>query len=171
MVAGTAGIRKSKRDMQTLKKEFTYIPNDILFAEVQAQIRKGKNVRLKVRGHSMLPLTRNNDEALLVPPTPQKIKKWMPVVARTEEMGIVLHRIVKIEGERITLLGDGNVGQFEHTTPEDIIAVVSHFYRGKRTLRTDTALMRLWSIMWYAVHPHRKRILKVAWNIKRIFKP
>ena len=94
-----------------------YIPNELFFAEVQAQIRQGKKVRIRVRGNSMLPFIRNNDEALLIPPTPEKIKKGTPIVAVTDELGIVLHRIYRIDGNRITLLGDGNIHQFEHTSP------------------------------------------------------
>lgn len=94
-----------------------YIPNELFFAEVQAQIRQGKKVKIRVRGNSMLPFIRNNDEALLIPPTPEKIRKGTPVVAQTDELGIVLHRIHRIDGNRITLLGDGNINQFEHTSP------------------------------------------------------
>ena len=92
------------------------IPNQLFFAEVQAQIRQGKKVKIRVRGNSMLPFIRNNDETLLIPPTPEKIRIGTPVVAQTDELGIVLHRIHRIEGSRITLLGDGNVNQFEHTS-------------------------------------------------------
>ena len=110
-----------------------YIPNELYFAEVQSHLQQGKKVKIKIRGNSMLPFIRNNDEALLISPTPEKVKKGTPVLARTSELGIVLHRIYNIEGNHITLLGDGNINQFEHTSPERIIATVSHYYRGKYT--------------------------------------
>ena len=146
-----------------------FIPNELFFAEVQAQIHQGKKVKIRVRGNSMLPFIRNNDEALLIPPTPDKIRKGTPVVAQTDELGIVLHRIHRIEGSRITLLGDGNVNQFEHTSPERIIAVVSHYYRGKHTLRTDSLGMRIVGRLWMAAHPWRRKVLTLAWRIKRTF--
>ena len=145
------------------------IPNQLFFAEVQAQIRQGKKVKIRVRGNSMLPFIRNNDETLLIPPTPEKIRIGTPVVAQTDELGIVLHRIHRIEGSRITLLGDGNVNQFEHTSPERIIAVVSHYYRGKHTLRTDSLGMRIVGRLWMAAHPWRRKVLTLAWRIKRSF--
>ena len=91
------------------------------------------------------------------------------MVAQTDELGIVLHRIHRIEGSRITLLGDGNVNQFEHTSPERIIAVVSHYYRGKHTLRTDSLGMRIVGRLWMAAHPWRRKVLTLAWKIKRAF--
>lgn len=144
-----------------------YIPNELFFAEVKAQIEQGKKVRIRVRGNSMLPFLRNNDEALLIPPTQEHIRKGTPVVAATDELGIVLHRIVKVEGERITLLGDGNIRQYEHTSPERIIAVVSHFYRGTHTLRTDSRMMRTAAWLWMHAHPWRRKVLTVAWKIKK----
>ncbi|MBE6272574.1 MAG: hypothetical protein E7097_01615 [Bacteroides sp.] len=146
-----------------------YIPNELFFAEVQAQIRQGKKVKIRVRGNSMLPFIRNNDEALLIPPTPEKIRKGTPVVAQTDELGIVLHRIHRIDGNRITLLGDGNINQFEHTSPERVIAVVSHYYRGKQTLRTDSLGMRIVGRLWMAAHPWRRKVLTLAWKVKRTF--
>lgn len=145
-----------------------YIPNELFFAEVQAQIRQRKKVRIRVRGNSMLPFIRNNDEALLIPPAPEHIKKGTPVVAQTDELGIVLHRIYRIEGNRITLLGDGNVNQFEHTSPDRVIAVVSHFYRGKHTLRTDSLGMKLVGRLWMAAHPWRRKVLTAVWKLKKL---
>ena len=145
-----------------------YIPNELFFAEVQAQIRQGKKVKIRVRGNSMLPFIRNNDEALLIPPTPEKIKKGTPIVAVTDELGIVLHRIYRIDGNRITLLGDGNIHQFEHTSPERVIATVSHYYRGKHTLRTDSWAMRMAGRLWMAAHPWRRKVLTAVWKLKRL---
>ena len=145
-----------------------YIPNQLFFAEVQAQIRQGKKVKIRVRGNSMLPFIRNNDEALLIPPTPEHIQKGTPVVALTDELGIVLHRIYHIEGNRITLLGDGNVNQFEHTSPDRIIATVSHYYRGKHTLKLDSWYMYLIGRLWMAAHPWRRKVLTLAWRIKGV---
>ena len=145
-----------------------YIPNQLFFAEVQAQIRQGKKVKIRVRGNSMLPFIRNNDEALLIPPTPEHIKKGTPVVAQTDELGIVLHRIYHIEGNRITLLGDGNVNQFEHTSPDRIIATVSHYYRSKHTLKLDSWYMYLIGRLWMAAHPWRRKVLTLAWRIKGV---
>lgn len=145
-----------------------YIPNQLFFAEVQAQIRQGKKVKIRVRGNSMLPFIRNNDEALLIPPTSEHIQKGTPVVALTDELGIVLHRIYHIEGNRITLLGDGNVNQFEHTSPDRIIATVSHYYRGKHTIKSNSWYMYLIGRLWMAAHPWRRKVLTLAWRIKGV---
>ena len=146
-----------------------YIPNELYFAEVQSHLQQGKKVKIKIRGNSMLPFIRNNDEAVLISPTPEKIKKGTPVLARTSELGIVLHRIYNIEGNHITLLGDGNINQFEHTSPERIIATVSHYYRGKYTFRTDSLMMRIIGLLWMAAHPWRRKVLIVVWRIKQLF--
>ena len=148
----------------------TSISNNRFFAEVDALIKQGRSVRLKARGNSMLPLLRSGDEVLLVPPTSDNVKLWMPVLAHTDEKGIVLHRIVKIDGAKITLAGDGNVIQFEHTVPERIIAVATHYYRGKKSLQTDTCAMRLFASLWYWALPCRRIVVKAGSKIKRFFR-
>ena len=144
------------------------IPNPLFFKEVKAQLDQGKKVKIRVRGSSMLPFLRDNDEALLIPPTTDKIKKGTPIIADTEELGIVLHRIYNIEDNRITLLGDGNTNQFEHTTIDKIIAIVSHFYRGKHTLRTDSLTMQIAGRIWMAAHPWRRYIVLLLWKLKHL---
>ena len=119
-------------------------------------------------GHQKFPFIRNNDEALLIPPSPGHIKKGTPVIAQTVEMGIVLHRIYNIKGNRITLLGDGNINQFEHTSPERVIAVVSQSYRGKYTLHLNNWYMRLAGHIWMAAHPWRRNVLVVGSKIKHL---
>ena len=148
----------------------TSISNNRFFAEVDALIKQGMSVRLKARGNSMQPLLRSGDEVLLVPPTSDNVKLWMPVLPHTDEKGIVLHRIVKIDGAKITLAGDGNVIQFEHTVPERIIAVATHYYRGKKSLQTDTRAMRLFASLWYWALPCRRIVVKAGSKIKRFFR-
>ncbi len=161
--------REKNRNIQMLS-ESIYIPNKLFFAEVETQIKQGKKVRIRVRGNSMLPFLHNGDEVLLQPTRPNDIHKGAIVVAFTDEIPVVLHRIAKIEGEKITLLGDGNTHQWEHTSPDRIIAKVTHCYRGEKSWQTASALYRLAGRLWLAMHPWRRNIILLAWRIKNILK-
>ena len=139
-----------------------YIPNQLFFAEVQAQIRQGKKVKIRVRGNSMLPFIRNNDEALLIPPTPEHIQKGTPVVALTDELGIVLHRIYKIKDEQIILRGDGNLRGQEVCRFEDIIGRVVRL-KGRGGKRKRLTKARMWRhtptcIKWLVLKVYSKII-------------
>ncbi len=145
-----------------------YIPNELFFAEVEQQLNNGKKVRIRIRGNSMLPFMRNGDEALLDTPDRKNLRRGMMVVAHTDDQRIVLHRIIRMEGEKITLMGDGNINQYEHTSPQQIIAVVKRFYHGKHEWNPDALWMRVAARIWFALHPHRIYILAAARKIKRL---
>ena len=149
-----------------MQKEETLLTNDLFFAEVKKLVDEGKSVRMRVRGGSMLPFIRNNDIVRLIPASQGKIRKGTVVVAQTDELGYVMHRIVQIEGERITLLGDGNVNRFEHTDRSRILAIATHYERGGHIFATESFPMRLISYIWYAMHPWRKDFLNRVWQLK-----
>lgn len=150
------------------QKKEVFVRNDLFFAGVQEILRQGKSVRIRVRGSSMLPFLRHNDDVLLAPPDGKHIRKGTVVVAQTDESGIVLHRIRQItKSGRITLLGDGNTNQFEHTDYSRIIAVVTRYYRGRHSFSPESPLMRLIGLLWCYMHPWRSYLLRVLWKIKK----
>ena len=67
---------------------------------------------------------------------------------------------MKIEGDDVTLLGDGNL-RTEHCKTEDIRASVEGFYRkGKEKLdRTDGKKWRAYSFIWMKLRPLRRYLL------------
>ncbi|MCI6558297.1 MAG: peptidase S41, partial [Prevotella sp.] len=72
----------------------------------------------------------------------------------------VLHRIVAMNGNEVTLLGDGNLTP-EHCHRDDIRATVIGFYRkGRQTLdRTDGRKWRWYSWWWMLLRPIRRYLL------------
>lgn len=151
-----------------MPSESIQIPNEIFFAEVQIQLKQGKKVRIRVRGSSMFPFLRDGDEVLLQAPRTSDLQRGAIVVAFTDEIPVVLHRIVKVDKEKITLSGDGNTGQWEHSSPDRVIAKVIRCYRGKRSWRVDSFFSRLCGSLWAAMHPWRKHIVLSAWRIKNL---
>lgn len=151
-----------------MEQKEIFVRNDVFFAGVQEMLRQGKSVRIRVRGSSMLPFLRHNDDALLAPPEGKRIRRGTVVVAQTDESGIVLHRIRRIDRNGcITLLGDGNTHIFEHTDRSRIIAVVTRYYRGKRSFSPESPLMRLVGLLWCDMHPWRSHLLTALWKIKK----
>lgn len=134
-------------------------PNAVLLPEVVRMLGEGHSVTLRLRGFSMRPFLENNrDKALLK--KAGEVKVGDAVLAEIEKGKYVLHRIVKIEGEDITLLGDGNL-RTEHCKTGDIRASVEGFYRkGKEKLdRTDGKKWRAYSFIWMKLRPLRRYLL------------
>lgn len=152
-----------------MEQKEVFVRNDVFFAGVQELLRQGKSVRIRVRGSSMLPFLRHNDDALLAPPEGKRIRKGTVVVAQTDESDIVLHRIRQITSDgSITLLGDGNTNRFEHTDRSRIIAVVTRYYRGRHSFSPESPPMRLVGLLWCYMHPWRRHLLRVLWKLKKL---
>ena len=106
----------SKTVLTTSEIQFA---NAEFLPEVVKMLNEGHTVTLRLRGYSMRPFLENDrDKALLVKPS--TIKVGDPVLAEITPRHFVLHRIDSIEGDNITLRGDGNLG-VEHCKKENIV--------------------------------------------------
>lgn len=135
------------------------VTNAILLPEIIRMIDAGHTVTLPLRGYSMRPfLEDGRDKALLA--AVDRLSIGMPVLAETYPGHYVLHRIVGMDGERVTLLGDGNITP-EHCRLSDIKAVAVAFYRKGRTVpdRTDGRKWRTYSWLWTRLRPIRRYLL------------
>ena len=100
------------------------LSNEIFFAQVESLLSTGEEVEILVKGHSMTPLMLNGkDVAILRSAADADIKVGAVVLFRYRGAHI-LHRIEKIEGDRITFAGDGNYKIKEVATRQDIVAVM-----------------------------------------------
>lgn len=137
-------------------------PNERLIPEIVRLVGEGHTVTLRLKGRSMRPfLEDNRDIALLAAPKPPAVGD--PVLAEITPGHYVLHRIVAIDGERITLRGDGNIGT-EQCSIQDIKASVRGFYRkGRQTLdSTDGRKWRIYSWIWMHLLPIRRYLLAIS---------
>ena len=135
------------------------IPNAILIPEIIKYLEQGHTVTLPLKGFSMRPfLESNRDMALLT--SPKNIKVGDPVLAEIAPKQYVLHRIISINGEHVTLLGDGNLTP-EHCLLSNIKASIEGFYRkGRKKLdRTDGRKWKLYSKIWITLRPLRRWLL------------
>lgn len=92
-----------------LKSEFRLCENRQGFSLARDLLLEGESVRMTVRGQSMLPFFLSGSTILLQPIGDQPLMRGDVVMAETPQGNFVVHRLYRIEGEMITLLGDGNV--------------------------------------------------------------
>ena len=135
--------------------------NAVFLPEIVKMLNEGHTVTLTLRGNSMRPFLEDcRDKALFVKPT--TIAVGDPVLAEIAPKHFVLHRIVAINGEAVTLLGDGNL-LTEHCKKKDIVGAVIGFYRkGRNTLdRTNGWKWRCYSYVWTSLRPIRRYLLGI----------
>ena len=119
------------------------IPNDLFFEQVKERLNAGQKVKIPVAGKSMEPFLQNGDLVVLKRFEENDLVNGKIVLAYFNN-AYVLHRIVRIKENTVTLAGDGNIQQVEIITNKDILAVVIQAYRGEKELSINTLLGQIW---------------------------
>ena len=94
------------------------------------QLEMGQSVRFFPRGVSMLPMLRQGIDSVVLSPLPEKLKKYDLPLYQRENGKYVMHRIVKA-GAEITCIGDNQFVLERGLKPEQMIGIVTAFYRGE----------------------------------------
>lgn len=125
---------------------------------IKEKLAAGQTVKFKPRGISMMPLLRQGVDSVVLSPVTQKLKKYDIPLYQRDDGHYVLHRIVKI-GQTYTCIGD-NQFELEHGLRHDqMIAVVSAFYRNEEYHSVSELRYRLYVRFW-----HYSRGLRHFWR-------
>jgi len=130
-------------------------------------VEDGVCVTLPVDGHSMLPfIIGGRESVILQKPTAPKVGDV--VLAWVENRRYVVHRIIQTDGDRVTLMGDGNLVGTEHCLSGDIKARVSHVVDGKGRPHDLYIPWRRWtSQLWWHLRPVRRYLLAIYRRIAK----
>lgn len=134
------------------------IPNELLLPAVAEMLAGGHDIELMTKGSSMLPFIRGDRDSVVLrrsDPKPGDI-----ALARIAEGHYVLHRIIAVEGGRVTLMGDGNLAGTESCGVEDIAGTVIDILKPRRdgSLRSVKPTS---GRIWKALKPLRRYILYI----------
>ena len=99
------------------------ISNREIFSITRDTLLEGSTVRITVNGESMLPFFRSGSTITLRPVREEDIRKYNVVMADAGH-AFVVHRIVAINDDCVTLLGDGNISGTERVTRDKIYGTV-----------------------------------------------
>jgi hypothetical protein len=84
------------------------------------------------------------------------------VLAWVEGNRYVVHRIIRIDGDRVTLMGDGNLVGTEHCTLSDIKAKATHVVDSDEQLHSlYTTGRKLGVRLWWFLLPIRRYLLAI----------
>lgn len=129
------------------------VPNEVLLEEAAVLLGEGREVVLNPRGRSMLPFIHEGRDSVVLR-LKDDVQVGDIVLARLTDR-YVLHRVFAIEGDRLTLMGDGNVGLKEFCGKEDILGTVVAIQHGSKTIIPGKARL------WKALLPVRRYILAI----------
>ena len=135
------------------------IPNEVLLAEVADLVAEGKTVVLMTKGASMHPfIVGEKDSVRLV--KPESLESGLIVLAEHKKDKYVLHRIVSVEGNRVVLMGDGNIKGCEICRISDIKAVAVSIIKADGTEVDCLSRKHLRrAALWFRLLPLRRWLL------------
>lgn len=110
--------------------------NREMFSVVRDLLLEGSPVRVSVKGQSMLPFFRSGSTVYLRPIEEKDFCKYNVVLADTGR-NFVIHRIIALDSDRVTLLGDGNIYGTESMTRDKVYGIID-------CSRTHIFFARIW---------------------------
>ena len=129
-------------------------------------VDEGVSVTLPVNGNSMLPFIIGGKESVILQ-KPELPKVGDVVLAWADGYRYVVHRIIRINGDRVTLLGDGNLGGTEHCRVDDVKARVTHVVDAKgRQHDLYHTWRRRAAKVWFWLRPIRRYLLAIYRRVK-----
>lgn len=134
-------------------------------------IEKEGSFRLFPKGESMRPtICQGEDSVLLV--APKNLKKYDIIFYKRPNGQNVIHRIIKIKGDSLTLSGDNQFFLEEGVKKDSVIAKVGGIYKGERLINVDKFGYRIKSFLWVNTKPLRRGFGGIIRRIKKclIFK-
>lgn len=135
--------------------------HDYIIEEAIRLVNEGVCVTLPVDGRSMLPFIIGGRESVILQP-PGLTAVGDVVLAWVEGGRYVIHRIIRIEGEKVTLMGDGNLVCTERCTLSDIKAKATHVVDGNGAMHDlYNRWRKLGAKVWFWLRPVRRYLLAI----------
>lgn len=146
--------------MRRSDSEILSVPNSEFFFEVRRLLDQGKNVSINPKGNSMIPFIRSERDVVVLSSVPQTIEVG-DILLFMVGGEYILHRLVGIDGDKLTFMGDGNLCRKEYCTRKDLVAKVTCIIRnGKNPHVPDKG--RIWRFLT----PVRRYLIGIYRRVK-----
>lgn len=134
------------------------VPMEQLAPVLQLQLEQGGRAELTVTGSSMHPMLHNRkDKVVLVPGQPRKNDV---AFYRRDSGQYILHRIVRVQGDRLICCGD-NQWQTEEIRSDQVIAVMDSWYHKGKLKTPKSFWYKVYVCFWVGLLPVRRPVLAV----------
>lgn len=132
--------------------------NEILESAISL-VEEGISVTFPVKGWSMLPFIIGSEESVILM-KPERLAVGDVVLAWVEGCRYVVHRIIRIDGNRVTLMGDGNIAGVERCLVGDVKALAAYVVdkRGRKHYMYNW-WRRKAARLWWHLRPVRRYLL------------
>ena len=135
--------------------------DDVIIKEAVRLVQDGVSVTFPVKGRSMLPFIFGGRESVILQ-KPDSLQRGQVVLAEVGPDRYVVHRIIKVTKDLITLMGDGNIRGTESCPPDKVLAIATHVVDENGIRRPLYSKARIAKAnRWYHIRPLRRYILAI----------
>ena len=128
--------------------------------EVSKLVAEGESVTIMTKGSSMLPFIVGERDSVVMKRI-DNLKPGMIVLAYVEGRRYVLHRIISINGDVVTLMGDGNIVGVEHCHIADVKATATCIIRPSGVIDCQSMNHIRKAALWKSLLPVRRYLLAI----------
>ena len=114
---------------------------------IREMLDQGKSVRIFPRGTSMLPIIRQGIDSVVLSPVPDRLRKYDIPLYRRDNGMYILHRVVGT-GTTYTCVGDNQFDEERNIRHDQMIAVVTGFYRGEKFHSAEEPVYGIYCRIW-----------------------
>ena len=148
--------------MSSLTKK--QLPMEAIVPLIRENLAQGKTVRFLPKGSSMKPMLRQGKDSVVLSPVPEKLQKYDLPLYQRRDGTYVLHRIVAV-GDTYTCLGDNQLKPERGLRQDQMIGLVTGFYRGSKYHSVTEPGYQLYCRVWSLL---RRIVRRLKWLIKKI---
>lgn len=136
------------------------VPDKELIPEICRLVDGGAEVVFTPRGVSMLPFIRGEKDSVVLAKI-SEVGVGDIVLAKLSQDRYVLHRIIGLSGDKVHLMGDGNIKGTEICKKDDLQAVAVRIMKGNRIIDCNSPLHRRKAELWKQLLPVRRYLLAI----------
>ncbi len=123
-------------------------------------VSSGESITLLSKGRSMLPFIVGERDSVTLTPIGDAIEIGDILLAKIPlTKRYLIHRVIKIEGDRVTLMGDGNILLTEECQRQDIVARVTAIVTPNRVVDPYSKSQLRYASLWRTLRPIRRYLL------------
>jgi len=136
---------------------------------IKDAVSSGKDVRLTVTGYSMYPLLRDKTDDVILGSF-DKIKKYDVVLFERDNGSYIFHRVIKIDGDILTIAGDNETVKEYPVHKDKVIAVMKKFIRSGREHSLSSLWYKLYVRIWLVIFPMRPFAAKLYNKLAKVYR-
>lgn len=142
---------------------YILLENAAFLPEVIKYAHEGHQVTIPLKGNSMRPYLEDGRDKAVLTILERECMVGDAVLAVLPHNRYVLHRIAKIDGDKVQLLGDGNLTYDPTITKDNVKLIAVAFIRKGRNKweYTNSRYYKTYAAVWLKLYPIRRWLLAI----------